>query len=174
VSSRASKRGLKYKQKQAALIRKWAIRAAWTLGAMAVVMGLVLAVLSVLPRVSVSVAEPLEWTDPISAPFTVHNAGLVSLRQVGAVVEIDEINPRILVPRGNIPAEWTGNTLGIGDKFTILPSQVFHFLRPEDAKVAVTVMYRGPVLSWERRKTFHFATHHKADGKLDWAPVAEK
>ncbi len=70
-----------------------------------------------------------------------------------------------------VSPEWQNHDLGIDDKFTVTPDQVFHTVigfGPKMADIAIVVEYRPAYLPWKLEKMFRFKTYRQTNGNLYW------
>jgi hypothetical protein len=156
-------------------LRKIAIGAA---SAMLALLGGVVAVLTLLPRISVTAGDPIDPNDTLSAPFTISNNNFIQLREVSAILWINEIQPLGVPLDKNIPADapggglflddWGGHTLNMDDKYTISPSDAIHAITPREAAISIGVSYRPWILPWRLGRRFRFQTHRMPNGVLTW------
>jgi hypothetical protein len=151
---------------------RWLLAAATLIGGFA-------ALVTFLPRVSVSRSEPVDPSNPFSASFTITNESFIPLRDVGAAMGLGQI---VTEPAGmsrfkpdfssRITSEdWNGHALQMDEKFTITPSTIFA-LAPgaqlSGADVVIAVTYRPWILPFKREKLSRFVTHRQTNGRLYW------
>ena len=95
------------------------------------------AILTFLPRISISPSDPPDLQDIFSASFTITNTNFIPLRDVSASVAAGNIllgdSPPNVKTRSNefnlrlqIP-DWTNHNLDIDEKFAITPQDVINF-----------------------------------------------
>jgi hypothetical protein len=159
----------------------------WLLG-VATLVGAPAAVLTFVPRPSVSVGDPVDPDNPFSSKFTVRN-GNIPLTEVSV-----EITPRIVGTNNTTVTggswtreEWTQHRLGMDETFDITPGDVFSIgsdvsgnmpaLRfPPDvslqkAEISIIIEYYPWFIPLQRSKTFRYETHRQTNGKLYWYSV---
>jgi hypothetical protein len=143
------------------------------------------AILTFLPRISISPSDPPDLQDIFSASFTITNTNFIPLRDVSASVAAGNIllgdSPPNVKTRSNefnlrlqIP-DWTNHNLDIDEKFAITPQDVINFPKSPSsiyADIGIVVTYKPWFLPFHREKIFRFVTHRQND-HLYWysAPV---
>jgi len=139
--------------------------------ALSTVIGAVAALLMFLPRLSVTVNDPVDPSNAMSASFTITNSGLIPLWDVGAVFVVRYISAS---PQGVsltsaalngtrfLRPDWLGHTLNLDDHFTIAPSDLVSWATEGD--VSVAVVYRPWILPIHCERTFRFITHRESNG----------
>jgi hypothetical protein len=139
------------------------------------------ALLTLVPRVTVVVSDPVNPTDPFSASATVTNTGLIPLDSVTPEVSINFIQTK------GVPAVpddeeshygprihrnvWRGQDLGLDDKFTIALNDLYRNVPPAElqaADIMIWVEYEIPVVHWKRDKGFPLVAHRQTNGKFYW------
>jgi hypothetical protein len=150
--------------------------------------GGVAAVLTLLPRPSMSVVDPVDPDNPFSSAFTVSNNNFVPLEDVsvGIVSERIQWEGGGTIALGKPPYEdsavamdtrWQHHYLGVDDKFTITPSQIFStqegFSGPNgvafrSAVIAVIVKYYPWFIPLPRSRAFRYEAHRQTNGKFYW------
>ena len=140
-------------------------------------LGGIVAVLTLLPRISVTPSEIVDPNDTFSASFTISNNNFIPLRHVGAALGILEIQPLGIPLDSHLPpykngglvrSAWANHSLDMDDRFTITPSDSIRTKTPREASIAIVVSYQPWVLPWTRKKIFRFATHRNENGTLSW------
>jgi len=181
MSNRAPKSKPKKQRQRAAKTQSGTSLRRITIGAISAaltILGGVVAVLALLPRISVTPGDPVDPNDTFSAAFTISNNNFIPLRHVAAALMIDRVMP-YGVPldkgaatrhsgSGLVRPEWANHDLDMDDRFTITPSDIFQFSSPREASIAIVVSYRTWLLPWESTKGFRFITHKQTDGRLYW------
>ena len=142
-----------------------------------VLLGLIVGILTLLPRISVTASDPVDPNDTLSASFTISNNNFIPLRHVSAALGVEQIQPFGVpldshIPRykngGFVRTAWSNHSLDMDDKFTVTPSDLFKFKAPREASIAIDVFYQPWVLPWRREKIFRFDTHKNANGTFSW------
>jgi hypothetical protein len=151
-------------------------------GTLALIGGVV-AVLTLLPRISVSPTDPVDPDNPLSASFTIANNNFIPLRHVSAVLGIGEIQPVGKPLDADIayrdqgalaPAAWSNHSLDMDDHFTVSPYDVVHAYGDREAAIQIIVSYKPWILPLDRQKRFRFQTHRQTNGKLYWYALPTK
>jgi hypothetical protein len=139
--------------------------------------GLVVALLTLLPRPAVTPSDPVDPDNPLSASFTIANNNFIPLRRVSASLGIGEIQPvgKPLDPvveyaeQGTLtPDAWIDHTLEMDDHYTITPYDVIHATGDREAAIEIVVSYNPWIMPFRRKRIFRFATHRQTNGKLYW------
>jgi hypothetical protein len=158
---------------------------AWLLGIATLLGGATV----VLPRPTVMQTDPVDPSNPFSASFTITNTTIIPLHHVNAYFALGGITtaPLKFMPfpsphlqeraaRLNKP-EWIDHTLGMDERFTITPGDIFS--PPiggsiDGAEFGIVVQYRPWILPWKREKTFVFVTHRQSNGQLYWYSIPDR
>jgi hypothetical protein len=160
------------KRKQS--IRLTALRWAVTglLGLLSIIGGMA-ALLTFLPRPTVTVHDPVDPFNVMSASFDIAENGFVPLRRVGTALALRQLNLGNTVFEGDprfgtrfIKPEWRGQTLHMDEHLTVTPSDFFY--RAKDGYIAIVVEYQPWFLPFYREKIFPFITHRQTNGRLYW------
>jgi len=149
--------------------------------------GILAALVTLLPRVSVSIGDPPDLDNAFSALATVTNSGYIPLDSVGVLTGVGEVctrgspcygsalafpNPmRDYVTRfktlGLVPERY----MALDDHFTFALDDIM-YARDKGglayADIAIVIQYRVPYLPWTREKTFPLYTRKASNGKLYW------
>ena len=160
----------------------WKIALGGISGALALTGGVV-AVLTLLPRISVTPSDPVDPSNTFSAAFTISNNNFIPLRHVTASLGIGEIQPvgrpldlssAYARQGGLVSKAWADHSLDMDDKFTITPNDLLqHITGPREASITIVVDYQPWVLPWPLEKKFRFATHKQSNGNLYWYSIPE-
>jgi hypothetical protein len=149
------------------------------------------------PRVSLVVEEPLNPTEPFSAPFVLTNDSALSIYDVGIACQInwlawDTVRGRIEQKQGLlVKSDNVAKTIAAADKKTVkcdVPPPVMDGLKtilglPPDSKmtliegdISIAVSFSPKFYLWKRLDDFHFVADKGADGKTRWQrqPVETK
>jgi hypothetical protein len=153
------------------------------LGIVVGVPGVLAASLALLPRVNVTVSDPVDPDDPFSAAATITNTGYIPLDAVWPAIGIGQIStvpndkPVSNVKWDYLPcyrrSQWKPRYLALDDKFTFALNDVWQLETKGSlsyADIAVAVDYEIPVLHWHRRKLFPIVAHRQTNGRLYWYP----
>jgi hypothetical protein len=137
----------------------------WLLG-LATLIGGLAAILTFLPRVSVSQSDPVEPSNPFSASFTITNMNFIPLRAVGASVAVAQLIGAPATMLTNVVAdfttritrpEWNNHKLAMDQRFTITPAPIF---APADPSVRLggadlaIVVTKPWILPFARERSF--------------------
>jgi hypothetical protein len=147
----------------------------------ATLIGAVAAIVTLLPRTTVSISEPADPNKPFSSSVTVTNSGYLPLHQVGAELAIRKIIA------GNIPIEgesnygsqmfttaWRGHSLGLDNQFTFALNdlQIYPFQADlknfSEADIAIVVTYQLPYIGLKEEKIFPFIARRQTNGDFYW------
>jgi hypothetical protein len=132
---------------------------------------------SVLPKISVYQSNPINITDPFSAPFTVFNNGpltLKSLKFTCVPIDIDDSHLG-----GRIPSKLRSEILQIermeaGTKVSVSCNflQFVGKFSPSEpmtkGQIDIFMEYRPEFVFWKIVRQFRFVTFPASDGKLYW------
>jgi len=164
---------------------------------LAVVLGLctllggLVAILTFVPRVSMSPGDPPDPTNPFSATFTVSSSTPIA-------IPLYHVSARLIV--GQIEAEplpfnppkkfsyghggftrpiWQDHTLRADERFTITPEGMFGMAgrgTPDASKLAgadlaVAVTFKPWLIPWERESVFRVQTVQHGNGSITWQSV---
>lgn len=146
----------------------------------ATLLGVIMAALALLPRVSVVPSDPVDPSNPFSASFTITNNNFIPLGEVSAWLGTGQVVTQPKKPSpGWIPnwqtriskSEWKNHKLTMDERFTVTPADVVG-LGPsaslEYADIAIIVVYRPWILPLHREKVFRFDTRRQTNGLLYW------
>jgi hypothetical protein len=157
----------------------------------AVLLGILVALLSFVPRVTIVSTGSVDAENPFSVGFTITNTSPmpVPLNDVNVRVSIGQSLTEPLPfkpPRKFTSADtaftfqdWVGHKLQIDESFTIT---LVHLIalgkvppyvpaRLSGADVALIVEYRPWILPWHVRRIQRFVTARQSDGKLYWYSI---
>jgi hypothetical protein len=148
--------------------------------AFSIVLGVIAAVVSFLPRVSVSSSESLNPQTPFAAPFVVSNDGVIKITDVSTQMLVRRVMVAVgkdIVIEDNklfdshpIPIP----ELDSGKKYTVnYPLLIGEGTPIAKADVDITVIFRVPFLPWKQSKTYKFTTEIASDKTLHWFPRAD-
>jgi hypothetical protein len=131
-----------------------------------------------LPRLSVTVNEPVDPSNAMSASFTITNSGFIPLWDVAAkllvrylsasaqgvtITSVGETGTRFTGPA------WFAHRLNMDDHFTLAPNDLV--TRATEGDVSVVVVYRPWILPIRCVRTFRFVTHRESNGYNYWFAV---
>jgi len=150
------------------------------------IIGAFSAVVTLLPRVSVSPPSP-EASNISPTFFLISNSGIVPLTNVEPSVGLcklkfsDIANMPVLVgagcrPGGPIatfmkPTIWARSDLGLDEHYTIALQDFLHLQSPapiDYADISISVDYQVWMMPWHFNKSFRFKTKPGGDGKIYW------
>jgi hypothetical protein len=135
------------------------------IGGTVALFGVVVGLLAILPRVSVTPSDPVDPNNTFSASFVIANGTYVPLRNVTATLAIGQlqglgkgpVDPNFhpnYTSRLGFPT-WSNHMLAMDDKFTITPDDVIHAVSGSgvgDAEIAIVVSYQPWILPWDTRE----------------------
>jgi hypothetical protein len=153
------------------------LKSGWTVFVgIATIVGLVVALLAFLPRVTVTPSDPVNSSNPFSAAFTIQDTGVVTLNDVSTYVglgqiltngaKVDQIVPTFGSRLTMTPA-WQNHTLPMDATLTITPMDVFVRIpafpvrQTTFADIAVVIKYKPWIMPFHREKVFRFVTIRK-------------
>lgn len=166
---------------------KWRTRTFSAISGAVVLIGFIAAAVTLLPRVTVTVSDPVDANNPFSSSVTITNTGYIPLNSVRAGICFDVI--QISRPAGSKPPQTTllgdcrkqsifldtlvPHDLGLDDRFTFSISDFFgnpveHQSGLESAKISIVVPYRLPLLYFERQKRFPLFAKRQSNGNFYW------
>ena len=154
---------------------------------LATLLGGIVALLTLLPRVSVTPSDPVDPINPFSASFTITNNGFVPLSSVDALLGIGQVAtaPALLDPNfvpnfesRIVRPEWKNHNLKVDESFTITPADIFG-LAPGDrlggADIAIVVSFKIWIIPIKREKIYRFIARKQTNEQFYWysIPVEE-
>jgi len=130
-----------------------------------------LAVITFIPRITVTPSDPADPSNPFSASFTITNTSFVPypLEQCGVMLYPGDIStepmpfnpPKVydmdtVIARGFTKKEWMGHTLRMDEKFTITIEDILHLhhqppylpTKLSGADIAIVVGFRPWFFPW--------------------------
>jgi hypothetical protein len=148
------------------------------LGVATLVGGLV-AIVTLFPRLTVNVSDPVNPDDPFSSSIVITNTGYIPLDTVHPCIGIGTIGyngaidpwtpNRKVTYLTCISKEYWTNNLGIDQKITIAVNEFLQIKAPMDfAHIAVLVDYEIPIIHVKRDKVFPISAKRQTNGKLYW------
>lgn len=160
---------------------------AWLL-AIATLIGGLAAVLTFLPRPSVSATDPVDANNPFSSAFTITNNSFVPLRDVSVRLQLGSVKIGTVEIKGGplfdgkhggifTTDDWQNHDLAVDEQFTISPMQVFsRFTFPKDSEfrsgsIAVQIQYKPWLIPLHRSKSFGFHAVRQTNGKFYWYAI---
>jgi hypothetical protein len=159
----------------------WTVVSALVSGTISVV-GLLVAVLTLLPRVNVIISDPVDPNYPFSSSVTVINDGYIPLNIVSPKFALKKIEQTTGQPifgdpdygSDLVPALWHARNLGPDNKFAIALNDVTEFstLELKAADIAIVVDYQLPIVHIKRRAIFPFYAKRQTNGNFYWYPDA--
>jgi hypothetical protein len=153
----------------------------WLLGIATLIGGAVV----FLPRPTVTQGDPVDSANAFSAPFTVTNTSVIPLEHVdiGLVIGQFTTAPAKIDPSWKVDwtnpdkrttffkPEWKNRYLGMDDKFTVTPDDVFRIngeARLGGGEIAIVVQYEPWFIPWKREKVSRFNAHQQSNGLWYW------
>jgi hypothetical protein len=143
--------------------------------------GVIAASLALLPRISVTVGDPEDPLNALSAAFTITNTNFVPLHEVTPYVGFGYISSgpppcdKILQSPFDSQlhlTEWGVHDLDMDERFTITLADMFK-VSPKTipvscADIVISVHYKPWLWPFSREKLFRFATHVQSNGHVYW------
>jgi hypothetical protein len=160
----------------------------WVIVAVGTVLGVIVGVLSFVPRVTIVPAGMSDPDNPYSVAFNITNSSpmLITLNDVNVRVSLGQVINE-LVPfkpikkfidtnSGMTMADWHGHKLTVDQTYTVTLEHMFGVgkvppynpTRLSGADLAIVVEYRPWILPWHRTQIQRFVTDKNSDGKLYW------
>ena len=138
--------------------RPWRQIVLATIGAAATLIGVVAALLTLLPRVTATIADPVDPKNPFSSSVTITNTGYLPLNSITCFVRIEELrygnlaHPIILKSADDDYGVSIKNTeqdpvhLGLDDRFTFEIHDALSVAPPllSRANIAIAIRYKTP------------------------------
>lgn len=137
------------------------------------------ALLALMPRVAVTISDPVDPEQPFSSSVTIANSGYIPLivdHYLGVIkiesttAELASAGPCYALARYG---KWTSHRLGLDDKFSFALNEITYTLPNtlETADIAIIVKYRIPMIGWGGpSKVFGYAAHKQSNGRFYWYP----
>jgi hypothetical protein len=154
--------------------------------------GLASAVVTLLPRVTLEIGDPIDALDAWSAPVTVSNPNFITLDRVGLAIGLCSIRilpnvelrgAKAACDEGSAtrlqPPRWRNtHHLGMDDKWRVLLQDAINQPRGfSGADITMVVTFVPWPFSWlhqdqifQREKEFRFNAVNQPDGKYRWFP----
>ena len=143
--------------------------------------GILAALVYFVPRLTVTVSDPVDANDPLSSSVTVTNTGVIPLQHVIPGFCFDKITTRMLPqnkPRSLLGdchkqtiyiREWHPHDLGLDESFTFSLNQ-FLGSQPTlvSAQIAIVVQYRLPWIHLNREKRSPLFAKRQTNGNFYW------
>jgi hypothetical protein len=144
--------------------------------------GVFAGVVTLLPRLTPSISDPVDPDNPRSISVTVTNTGYIPLDSATAAVaicvlctkgsrcQVPEFPPRLTQCSQWSRAQWK-HYMAIDDRFTFPLNDVFDTADQNGlsyANLAIVVHYEIPLIHWKGEKAFPLATRQQRNGKLYW------
>jgi hypothetical protein len=141
----------------------------------AALLGVVTGYLALVPRVSVSPAEPLNPSNPLATPFITSNEGPLGMNAVSFSCVLTHI--KISAPQNssidNIPTSWSDATpaMAPGERSSDQCFYPFAFGSPmESGDIKVVISFRPNYWPFRMTREFRFVTFTTNEGRLIWMP----
>jgi hypothetical protein len=150
---------------------------------LATLVGVPAAVVAFWPRVTVTASDPVDPTQPFSSSMTITNGLLpldsvypsIAVGDVGFMMNGKAIHIKSTNPYGAVLGhDWPQRDMGIDEKVTFalndLPLPPFYADQKEliDAKIAVVVNYKLPIVHVKLQKRFYFFARRQTNGNFYW------
>jgi hypothetical protein len=146
--------------------------------AIATVLGIATLV-SLIPRVTVTVSDPANPNDAFSSSITVTNTGYIPLEKVEATFSPGSLTfTNGTTFRGGQAnygtqirfAGWKPHDLGLDDKFTFALNDMLSLGATQivSADIAIVVNYEIPYIHWKRKKIFPLFAEKQSNGNFYW------
>jgi hypothetical protein len=160
--------------------------------ALGVLLGIVVAVVSLVPRVTItSSGAPMDPENPYLVTFTTTNNSpmLETLNDVSVGIVLGKIltEPLPFKPDKTLPnldiqltrPEWNRHKLLVDETYTVTLDNMFALgkvppykpIRLSGTDIGIVVKYKPWILPWHHRKIQRFITEKHSDGKLYWTPI---
>jgi hypothetical protein len=150
--------------------------------------GVAAALLTFLPRPSVSVGDPVDPENPFSSAFTVTNGNFVPLRDISVGlklgnIKVGNVNLASKSPLSNgrsgaiFETEgWEHRDLEMDERFTISPMEVMSRIIPpgmdfNGGEIAIQVQYTPWLVPLKRSKSFGFRAVRQTNSKFYWYAI---
>ncbi|MHB8527047.1 MAG: hypothetical protein ACYDD2_12920 [Candidatus Acidiferrales bacterium] len=150
------------------------------LGAIAVV-GFLIAVHTLWPRVTVQSGAPLKTSDPFGTTFVFSNVGPLAVMDVqfSCKMDFEDANQNIFANNTEFNRAYSVSRLSPNDETTVgcnFPSDGFQsfvtsapILR---ADATINVSFRGSFIPWRTERSFKFLAAKDSNGEFHWIPLA--
>lgn len=142
----------------------------------------VAAILTLLPRLSATMSDPVDPDNPFSSSITILNTGFIPLPNtrlsicVKRFTTVGAVKQNVTSDYTRWPcfqnAKWGSHYMGLDDKFTVTMSD-FIGIDPStslnEATFFLKVTYDMPIIeSWERDKLYGFTAYRQTNGRFYW------
>jgi hypothetical protein len=137
-----------------------------------------LSTLALLPRITVEAGAPVSATDALTAPFTITNTGVFTVRDVEVGIAICEINEPVIPPPTDcdysnpsvlVITNWKRNALLRDEHYTITPRDLFNSkFGVQSADIGIYVSVEPWQLPIKYRRIFRFRTTVGTDNRQRW------
>lgn len=161
-------------QKAIGHIQKSWKRILYILGIFAIMSG----AMAFLPKISVTPSEPLDPSNPFSAPFIISNEGVLPFHSVSYRVHIREVQSEdgakvIVYKKGITVSDFLISNINPGEKASTGIPFPFAFQTPiKSADITFVVIYRPDWLPWHGEQRFRFGLAKKSNNSWTWLPRA--
>jgi len=181
MSNSLIKRPKPKKQRQKAKQTKHRISLFGFLSGLAGLIGVIGVVVAFVPRLNVTVSDPVDPNNPFSASVTIANTGYVPLDLVEPFLglrmmefgvrrptEMSANSPKFYTKLGN-PKWHPGVKLGFDDKFAFGLDEIMG-IQPNlsSADIAIIVQYQIPIIGLRREKVFPLVAKKQSNDKIYW------
>jgi len=146
----------------------------------ATLIGGVAAIAAFFPRITPTLSDPFDPSDPFSSSVTITNTGYMPLNSVSAFVGLNELHTRDPQkgPRYGVygpqkyarifSKDWKPHYLGLDDRFSFVLNEA---IGPGfgEGNLALIVDYEIPVIHLKREKLFPLLSKRRRHGTYYWA-----
>jgi hypothetical protein len=173
--------GFKPKKKTTINGVKLGNRALGVLLAGATLIGGLVAVVTLLPRVTSSISDPVDPNNPFSSSVTITNSGYIPLASVEASIAVIVVKGDGSVPTIDIyglphyksrinNVQWRSHYLNVDDRFTIALNEITEWPREHlgKADIAIVIDYEIPIIHLPREKIFPIYARKQSNGNFYW------
>ncbi|HWA95472.1 MAG TPA: hypothetical protein VG844_12795 [Terracidiphilus sp.] len=137
-----------------------------------------------IPRVNISISDPVNPSDPFSSSVMISNTGYMPLDSVKASLSIQRIEGAgpngeaitTIVGAPNYGSRITGEDLGprdlgLDDRFTFALNDINKINGAlKSADIAVVVQYEFPIIHFKSSKIFPYFARKQSNGNFYWYP----
>ncbi len=137
------------------------------------------AIAEFVPHISLEVSQPSNRSDPFSIVVTIHNAGIIALRDIRPAMGIclssstnepppkqtvcsGPLNPPLMSPR------WHRNTLAVDESYSFALNDIYSSPFASYEEVSIKVDYRPWFFPINESREFKLVTRRRGDGALEW------
>ncbi len=141
------------------------------------IIGGIVAVMTLIPRVSISINGPTDIANALSIIVTVTNNSMFSLSDVWVSLGICEIDPKSDSKKHNtcnniltyfVPKRWHRDILSVDEKYNVPIGEIFTSGNLHYADISIRVDFYSWLWPWKFLREQRFHTKRRGDGRLDW------